>query len=306
MNNNLQQSNKISIAKKLTSGINFRRDGILLRNIDPMRQILPYLFRSRNGSIVYSPEAVEFDNAKALIKNLNKEDSSLRVGTFEMVIAALVRTISQYPHLNRFVGGKKIYARKAISFSFVVLKIENGAQIETNSKVYFEKTDTIYEISKKINESIDLCLSDNSKNDDKLMAFVTKMPSVLTNLVTTSVRKMNDWGIIPMSLILTDPLYSTSYISNLGSIGHDALNHHLYEWGTTSLFVTMGKLNKINHLNADGSVSSKTILNLVVSVDERIADGVYLVKALKYFKSLLNKPEKLLTPPEYVVEDDGI
>lgn len=306
MNNNLQHSNKMSIARKLTSGINFRRDGILLRNIDPMRKILPYLFRNRNGSIVYSPEAIEFDNAKALIKHLNKEDPSLKVGTFEMVIAALVRTISQYPHLNRFVGGKKIYARKSISFSFVVLKMENGVQVETNSKVYFEKTDTIYDVARKVNASIDLCLSAESKNDDKLMEYVTRMPSLLINLVTTSAKKMNDWGIIPLGLIHTDPLFSTSYISNLGSIGHDALNHHLYEWGTTSLFVTMGKLNKVNQLNTDGTINSKTILNLVISVDERIADGVYLVKSLKYFKSLLSRPEKLLTAPEYVVDDDGI
>lgn len=297
---------KVTFVKKLTTGYSIRRDGKLLRNIDPMRTILPYLFRTRNGSIVYAPETVEFDNAREFIKMRTRENPTLNIGTFEIVIAALVRTLSQYPHLNRFVAGKKLFARSTISFSFVVLKMENGEYVETNAKVYFNKEDTIYDVAKKVNESIQLCQSGAAKNDDKLMEFVTKLPSPIISFAVFMVRKLNDWGLLPMSFIKTDPLFSSAYISNLGSIGHDALQHHLYEWGTTSFFLTMGKLNRINELTRDARVETKTTLDVVCSVDERIADGIYFVKALKYFKSLMKHPEKLEVPPEVVIEDDGI
>lgn len=304
--NTSMPTKKVTFTKKLATGYSIRRDGRLLRSIDPMRQLLPYLFRTRNGSIVHAPEIIEFDGAREFIRKRTRENPELNIGTFEIVLAALVRTISQYPHLNRFVAGKKLYARNTISFSFVVLRLENGVHTETNAKVYFEREDTLYDVAMKVNESIKICQSGASKDDDKLMELVVKLPSPFITFVAFMLRKLNDWGLLPMSFIKTDPLYSTSYISNLGSIGHDALHHHLYDWGTTSVFVTMGKLHKINQMTKEGQIETKTNLNVVCSVDERIADGIYLVKALKYFKSLVKHPEKLEVPPEIVVEDDGL
>lgn len=292
--------------KRLLFCPNFRKDGRILRNIDPMRKLLPYLFRSRNGSIVYSPEVIEFDNSREYIKEKNKQIPGLKLGTFEIVIAALVRTIVLYPYLNRFAAGKKLYARNSIYFSFVVLKMVDGSYKETNAKIEFDKNDTIFDICKKVNDYIELCQSDAVKSDDKLMEFVSKLPSPLITLVAFVLSKLNDWGLLPWSFIKTDPLYSSAYISNLGSIGHDSLHHHLYEWGTTSVFITMGKLNRENELQKDGKVCTKTNLHLVCSIDERIADGIYLVKALKCFKDLIKHPQKLESPPEMIPEDDGI
>lgn len=304
--NTSMPTKKATLSKKLATGYSIRRDGKLLRNIDPMRQLLPYLFRTRNGSIVHAPETIEFDNAREFIRNITRVNPELNIGTFEIVLAALVRTLSQYPYLNRFVAGKKLYARNTISISFVVLRLEDGVHTETNAKIYFDKKDTLYDVAKKVNENIRMCQSGESKDDDKLMEIVTKLPSPIITFLAFALRKLNDHGLLPMSYIKTDPLNSTAYISNLGSIGHDALHHHLYDWGTTSVFFTMGKLHKINEINKDGQIETKTNLNMVCTVDERVADGIYLVKALKYFKSLIKHPERLEVAPEIVVEDDGL
>ncbi|HCW03297.1 MAG TPA: hypothetical protein DGK91_01410 [Clostridium sp.] len=297
---------KKTFLKKLTRGYSLRKDGKLLRNIDPMRKLLPYLFTTRNGSIVHAPETVEFDSAREFIRKIARENPSLSIGTFEIIIAALVRTLSQYPYLNRFVAGKKLFARNDVSVSFIVLKLENGEYKETNAKVYFNKEDTLFDVAKKVNENIKLCQSSSDKTDDTLMNIVTKLPSPIINFAVILVKKFSDWGLLPLSFIKAVPLYSTAYVSNLGSIGHSALNHHLYEWGTTSLFLTMGKLKRTNEINKYGQVDTKTSLDIVVTLDERIADGIYLVKALRYFKSLLKHPERLLEPPKVIVEDDGI
>ncbi|NLZ48045.1 MAG: hypothetical protein GX895_04520 [Clostridiales bacterium] len=295
-----------NLVKKLTRGYSIRKDGRLLRNIDPMRKLMPYLFKSRNGSIVHAPETLEFDNAREFIKKIARENPELNIGTFEIIVAALVRTLSQYPYLNRFVAGKKLFARNDLSISFIVLKLENGEYKETNAKVYFSREETLFEVAKKVNEHIKLCQSSSDKSDDELMRTFTKLPSPIISLSANLAKKLCDWGLLPKSFIDAVPLYSTAYISNLGSIGHDALNHHLYEWGTTSLFLTMGKLKRSNEIDKYGQVHTKTSLDIVVTLDERIADGIYLVKALKYFKNLIKHPEKLLEPPKVVVEDDGI
>lgn len=295
-----------TLIKLLSTGIDFRKDGKLLRNIDPMRTIMPYLFRNRNGSIVYAPTLVDFNTARDFIRSVNNENPGLRMGTFEVVIAALVRTICKYPYLNRFVAGKKLYARNHIAVSFVVLKLIDGEYKETNAKIYFDFNDTLYDITKKINSNIELCQSNKEKNDDKLMEFVSKLPSPIISFITFSLRKLNDFGLLPMSLIKTDPLYSSVYISNLGSIGQDSIHHHLYEWGTTSVFITMGKLIRVNELMKNGEMKNKIKLNLTFSIDERIADGIYLAKALRYFTSLIDNPKLLELPPKEVLEDDEV
>lgn len=274
-----------------------RNDGTLLKNIDPMRKLMPYLFKTRNESVVYAPEEIQFDMAKEYIREITKNNPTLKIGTFEVVLSAIIRTIVRYPYLNRFVSGKKLYARNSLSISFVVLKLVDGQYKESTAKVYFNKEDTIFDITKKVNESIALCHSNISKDDDKLMNFVTKLPSPLLTFVAYVLNKFSNWGILPKTLLDIIPLYSSVFISNLGSIGHDAIHHHLYDWGTTSVFITMGKITKRDY---------KQFLKVVFSIDERIADGIYLVKALRYFSYLIKNPKELETPPERIIEDDGI
>lgn len=297
---------KESPRKRRYKKLNFRKDGVLLRNITSMQKLLPYIFKTRTESLVYSPEQIDFTAAREYIKRKNKENPDLNLGTFHVVIAALVRTMSAYPYLNRFISGKKIYARNYISFSFIVLKNVGGKVDETNAKLYFNKTDTLFEVSKKIQENIEYCRSDAAKDDDKLMAFVSKLPSPIISFIVFILRKINDWGLLPKSFIDTDPLFTSAFISNLGSIGHGALNHHLYEWGNSSIFITMGNINKTTVTDSEGNASNKSTLDIVFTIDERIAYGHYLVKALKNFKTLMKHPEKLELPPEEIIEDDGI
>lgn len=274
-----------------------RKDGILLKNIDPMRKLMPYLFKSRNGNIVYSAEEIEFDIPREYLRNLNKSNSNLKIGTFELLVTAIVRTFAMYPYLNRFVANKKIYARNDFSLCFVVLKLVNGKFVESNVKIYFDMTENIFDVSKKINDAINLSKSDIIKDDDRLMKFFANLPSPILTFSAWAVNKLTNMGLASKSIIDAIPLFSSIYISNLGSIGHNALHHHLYEWGTTSMFLTIGKITKRN---------DKSFLNVVFSIDERIADGIYLVKALRYFSKLLKHPEKLELPFYELVEDDGI
>lgn len=274
-----------------------RKDGILLKNIDPMRKLMPYLLKSRNDNIVYSAEEIEFDFQKDYLRKLNKSNPDLKIGTFELIITALIRTFAMYPYLNRFVSNKKIYARNNFSLCFVVLKLVNGKYVESTAKVFFNKTETVFEVSKKINEAIALSKSDIVKEDDKLMSFFANLPSPILTFSAWAINNLVNVGMVPKKIINTIPLFSSVYISNLGSIGHNALHHHLFEWGTTSIFITMGKITKKN---------DKSFLNVVFSVDERIADGIYLVKALRYFSKLLKHPETLELSLAEIVEDDGI
>lgn len=98
------------------------------------------------------------------------------------------------------------------------------------------------------------------------------------------------------------PVHSSVFISNLGSIKMHASYHHLTNWGTNSLFAIIDEKHLHPFFNADGSYEMREALRLGLTVDERIADGVYFAKSITLLKKLLSEPELLDLPIQTPVE----
>jgi pyruvate/2-oxoglutarate dehydrogenase complex dihydrolipoamide acyltransferase (E2) component len=72
-----------------------------------------------------------------------------------------------------------------------------------------------------------------------------------------------------------------------------AAYHHLFEWGTCSLFVTIGKIKPTVVVGPDGNPAVRRTMELKIALDERIADGYYDARALELFDQYLNEPDQL-------------
>jgi len=97
----------------------------------------------------------------------------------------------------------------------------------------------------------------------------------------------------PKELEKIDPLHCSAFFANLGSVGIDAPFHHLYEWGTCSLFVAIGKIGKKLTLDKSGNPVVRDMVDVKVSLDERIADGYYFARAFDIYKGYIENPETL-------------
>ena len=109
-------------------------------------------------------------------------------------------------------------------------------------------------------------------------------------------------GWIPASIIETDPYYTTCVISNLGSIKLNCGYHHLTNWGTCSVFCIIGEKSKRPVYHEDGTIEMREMLDLGLTIDERLADGYYYSKTIRLLKKLLENPELLETPANQEVE----
>ena len=85
----------------------------------------------------------------------------------------------------------------------------------------------------------------------------------------------------------------SAYVTNVGSIGIDAPFHHMYEWGTTSLFAALGKIQKDYMIDDKGNAKITDVVNINFTIDERIVDGIYMAKALDGFKKYMENPSLL-------------
>ncbi len=282
-----------------------RYDGYRIRNCDPTNVIIPYLMKERSDSQVFLDSEVDITNLEAIVKQKRKE--GMDIGILDYVLSATVRSISQYPRVNRFIAGRRLYARNEILISMAVKKELSINAPETIVKFKFNPEDTINDVSANIRNVISQNKGTDSSNKmDGFLKIVNHLPRPFFSGAANFVTWLDFHGKMPKFINKISPFHTSFFLTNMGSIGAEPIYHHIYNWGTTSAFIAMGRKRKICTLNSDGSITEKKVINIRYTADERIADGLYLSAYIKYFTHLLTNPELLETPPQQVFEDDQI
>jgi hypothetical protein len=218
-----------------------------------------------------------------------------------VILAAYVRTVSQYPYLNRFVSGQRIFSRNKLEIIMTVKKEMNIKAPETCIRVIFEPTDTIYEVYEKFNAELSKIANDTGT--DNVAGFFRKFPRLLFRFVIKVIGWMDYWGLVPQALMNALPFWGSMIITSMGSLGIKPIYHHLYNFGNLPIFVSYGTKRKVNEIDRKGNVVSKKVIDMKVVTDERICDGFEYATAFKAWKKYIENPEVLKMPPEEVFED---
>ena len=215
--------------------------------------------------------------------------ASFRTGL--LIIAAYLRTVSQYPEINRFVVNCRTYARSDFFVSFIVLKSSHIGKVqETVAKVKLELDDTIFDVHHKLKQAINEARdTSKSNNTDNIATKITKLP-IIPRIIIKIIKLLDAYGKLPRSIILASPYHTSLFISNLASINLDTIFHHLCNFGTNSVFISIGK-------RSDGKIP------LGIVIDDRICGGYIWAKALKSFNRYLKTPNLLEQKPEKIIYD---
>ena len=228
-------------------GTRKRCDGNLIRGLPSFRIINPFVMRGRTESAIYFSHQIRIRKTLDFIRRYGRENAGngVRITVFHIIICALVRTLAQRPQLNRFISGRRIYQRNRIQVSFIVKKQLTEEAKETNAKISFSPCETLETIVRKINAEVKKARDEAGNESDWEIDFVTKLPRSVLSLVVAGFKLLDYFGLAPRSMIELDPLYTSVYLANLGSVGMDAPFHHLYEWGNASIFAAIGQIKKI-------------------------------------------------------------
>jgi pyruvate/2-oxoglutarate dehydrogenase complex dihydrolipoamide acyltransferase (E2) component len=280
-----------------------RPDGRIIKNLDPMQQIMPYIMKTRTDSMNMYEDTFPCEVWDAYIKE--KEAENIKLSYMHILIAGIVRLIALRPQLNRFVMNGKIYARPKIWVSFVVHPTLQDGSTGTTIKLCFEGTETIFEIAEKINEAVEKETTKRvGENDtDKLLRFLMKaIPGPLIKLVINTLLWMDKHSIMPKLIVNLSPFHTSFFITNLKSLGINHIYHHTYEFGTTGLFFAMGK-EKIIPVVQKGEITTEKHMGFGLVSDERFCDGLYFALSLRQLRTFMKNPALLEIPLEKKVED---
>jgi hypothetical protein len=272
-----------------------REEGTRLKNLSPLRRMVPYLMVGRNESAVYFQQQIDVEPALAFVDKRNAEHTDdHRMTFFHVVLAAAVRVLAEREQLNRFVLNRKIYARKKISLSFAVKKkFADDGRLST-VKIDFEPTDRLEDVSRKVRDAVSVGKGSSKSASEKEMDLVLMIPGFLLKSALKVLAWLDGMNMVPAAMIREDPMYASMFLANLGSIGLDAPYHHLFEYGTIPLFVVIGKIKKAPVVTADDTLAVGKVAEVRYTFDERITDGYYAARSLEIFERLIAHPEELL------------
>ncbi len=273
-----------------------RKDGKKLKNIHAMHFVMPLMYPNRCDNEAFIAERIDLTNINAYLARKNAFDPEYAYNLFQVMVTAVLKTITLRPKMNRFIANKTMYQRNEVSAAFTVKKIfsDNGA--EALAMLRTKGTETIDDIHDEIYRQVSFCRSDDVDSGTKSLNAVAAIPGFIARFVGWCARFLDRHGWMPKSVSDGDPYYRSVVLSNLGSIRLHAGYHHLTNWGTCSVFCAIGEAKKRPFFDDDGTVHMKDSVDIGLTIDERLADGYYYSRTVQLLKKLLENPELLDRP----------
>lgn len=279
-----------------------RRDATLLRDIDSMHYIMPLMYPNRCDNEAFISERIDLTNVNKYLEKKNADDPAYKYNIFQIIVTAVLKTITLRPQLNRFIANYNLYQRDGVSAAFTIKKIFTDEGDEALAFLRAKPTDNIDSIHDEIFRQVSYVRHEGKDPSTESMDMLQKIPLIFKKPLGAGARFLDRHGWMPQSVIETDPYQSSVVLANLGSIKLHSGYHHLTNWGTTSLFCIIGEKKPRRFELGDGTAELRDSIDIGLTVDERISDGFYCSRAVRLLKTLLENPELLELPLEEKVE----
>ena len=272
-----------------------RKDAVLVKPNDAIGAIVPFIMPKRCDAEVSSKVDIDVTDLVKFVDSQSEKELGYKMTYFHALTSVFAKVFYNRESLNRFVKDKRLYQRKKITFGFIAKnKLEDDGE-ERIICLDIEKKDNIMSLSKKMAIDVFKVRSEGTNNMDGILKFFTSLPNFILNGIVKFIFFLDRKGINPKALTEGDTNYVSLLLSNLGSIKTNSVYHHLNEYGTNSVVVTIGTIRE---------EKGRKIVDITATLDERIADGFYFARSIQLAEYIASKPEILLDSFEKKVEID--
>lgn len=273
-----------------------RRDGVLLRELDSLHYITGIIYPNRCDNEAYVSLRIDLTAMNEYLARKNEKEKDFPYTMFHLIVAALLKTITLRPKMNRFIVNSNFYQRNEVSAAFVVKKQFSDTGAEALAVLHGKDDFTVADVHEYIRSQVQECRSEKADPTTGVMDYLNKIPRFISKAAIRILMWLDKHGWVPKDIIATDPYYNSVVISNLGSIKLKCGYHHLTNWGTCSMFCIIGEKKKTAFFDENGTMTMRETLDLGLTIDERLADGYYYSKSVRLLKYLLEHPEELEKP----------
>ena len=263
------------------------RKGHKVKDVTGMQNIMFDLKPNRCEAEVFMNLDIDVTEFVKYMKKLKKDNNDITF--FHGFLQIIGKTLYKYPKLNRFVQNRTLYEHDDVSLAFVAKAEFNDKSEEFMTCITIDEDDTLIDVSNKTKERVNKIRDKKSTaNTDGANNVVDKIGHIwrpLRSFIVGILKWVDRKFGLPGAIADENIYYSSLIVSNLGTFGTPGIYHNLANLGTSSGLITFGEIREEN---------GKQMMNLGVTLDERIEDGFYFCRALKAVEYLFAHPELLM------------
>lgn len=273
-----------------------RKDAYRVRDLDGLHTIFPHLMDKRTDAEVYVNQEFDVTEALRYIEKKNEGEEEYRVTLFHCILMAIAKTVYLRPMLNRYISGRQYYQRHDITLGFVAKKRFEDHSEESLMVITAPEDWDLTQVTRRVVGKVHKARTESSVGINGAMDTLRHLPRFLLMFIVWVVKVLDFYGRVPAFLKEDDPNFASVFLTNLGSIRCPCVYHHLNNYGSNSIMVAIGTIRKEEKIMADGSRQIRDVVDIGVTLDERIADGFYFARSLKIVQHLLSNPALLERP----------
>ena len=204
---------KKNTTNKIKKRIGDRYDGRRVRHSDPANVIIPFIMKTRNDAQVEFDAEIDISNVENRIRERRKNGES--ISFLDYFFTALIRTVAEYPRLNRFIAGRRLYSRDDLALSIVVKKEMNIETEATPVKMIFEKDSSVDDVAELLQKTITANKGGTGiKNDtDKFMNIINRLPRFLFSFVIDFLTFLDFYGHMPKFIHRLSPFHTSMFVT---------------------------------------------------------------------------------------------
>lgn len=271
--------------------------------VDPIVQFTPFIMTTRNDAQNFVTYPVEYKPLADYIRE--HRDAPEAISFMTILIAAYVRAVKYHPELNRFVVGRRLYAHRDISISYMVLRETNRGRFdEAAIKLHLSVEDTIFDVARKLNEQIRIARQEKNKNSTINFARRFLKIPLVPWLLVSGIKLLDRFGLMPRKIIEVSPFHCSLFVTNMMSINLPSIYHHLYNFGTCSLFLSLGRPERQVTADKEGKAVRRLMIPIGAVTDERVCGGADYAAGMRTLQKYMLNPALLESMQE--PEESGI
>ena len=269
-----------------------RKDGKRVA-LNGMEQICIDLKPHRNEADVFIDKDIDVTNLKKYLDKKKEEGKDYTF--FHAILLAMAKVLYNRKKLNRFVANRHMYEHNDVVLCFVAKLSFDDNSVEVMLLIPVDEKDNLDTVSKKIRDKVSAVREKHvdKKGANDAIDTLGKLPNIIRVPLIGAFKWLDQRDMLPASLKEDNLYYSSTILSNIGSLGSEAIYHNNTNLGTASSIITIGVIKDKEIIMENGKKEVRKICDFGINFDERIADGFYLIKSCKMLQHIIDNPKLL-------------
>jgi pyruvate dehydrogenase E2 component (dihydrolipoamide acetyltransferase) len=268
-------------------------DGALA--ISPFRKIALGTWETTYDPTIYGTMRLRMDKAVDYIAKF-REKHGKKITVTHLVTKAVALGLKECPEANGVLRWNRIYKRKRIDVSLLVLMIADGKAdlssakiMDADQKSLVQIVDEVEERARKIRERKDKDLEKTRQSMRWVpFLFMNRFLKILSFLLYTLNLDLR-WLGLPR-----DP-FGSAIVTSIGSIGLELAYVPLSPYTRVPMFIAPGEITD-EPVIQDGQVVPAKLMNVNATFDHRLIDGAHAAVLSKTVRKVLENPFEHLDP----------